>query len=347
MDRISEGRFRVILYRAFPTLRRGSTSHSTSSYSLDVPGSLRPKPPKIEANFCSARFHCSRLKTPKSRSRLPRSSPPYPTKQPTASTFKMTPPTLPQELIDKIIDQFGETGRPNNNRSSNKRVLASLSMVAKSWRERSQKHLFSVIDFREPPSTDTTEADLKEFGPVFSLIRDLEIDACWEIICQFDPVAIASLRCFRNLESLSLTGWHFIWLNPEQLSTCFSHFGETLTHLKLDGTASSRTLIHLTSMLPRLHVLEISIAAVHNEIGTIAEEELPATGSFQGCLYLWGLSKEHNDFLTFISSTSPKFETISVDNCETGDGVGKLLNSSATSLESLELHVDGGGFLNP
>lgn len=253
----------------------------------------------------------------------------------------MASPPLPQELIDKIIDQFSETARSNNNRTSNKHELASLSMVAKAWRERSQKHLFSVINFRELSSTDTTEADLDEFGLVFSLVRDLEIDGSWEVLFQFDSVAIASIRCFRNLESLSLTGWHFRWLSAEQLSTCFSHLGETLVHFKLDGMASSESLIYLTSMFPRLCTLGISIAAVHNEAGTIAKEELPTTGSFQGYLHLWGLSKEHNDFLAFLSSTSPRFETIRIDDCETGDGVGKLLCSSAASLESLDLYIDG------
>ena len=258
------------------------------------------------------------------------------------NTLEMAPPPLPQELIDKIIDQFSETVRSGGRRSSNKRALASLSMVAKAWRERSQKHLFSVIDFRNLSSTDTTEADLDKFGSVFSLIRDLEIDGYWEILFQFDSVAITSISRFRSLESLSLTGWHFRWLSADQLSTCFSHLGETLIRLKLDGMASSESLIYLTSMFPGLRVLEISIAAVRDEAGTISKEELPTTGNFQGYLYLWGLSKEHNDFLAFLSSTSPRFEMISIDDCDTGDGMGRLLSSSATSLESLDLYIDGG-----
>ena len=60
------------------------------------------------------------------------------------------PPTLSQELIDEIINQC----------SSDKRTLTSLSMVARAWRERSQKHLFSVIDVRISSSMDITEADL-------------------------------------------------------------------------------------------------------------------------------------------------------------------------------------------
>ena len=115
----------------------------------------------------------------------------------TTCTPKMTPPSLPQEIIDKVIDQFSETTRWNfKDRGSNKRVLASLSMVARAWRERSQKHLFSVIEFRKLPQMDITKADLDELGPVLSLTRDLNIDACREGPSRFDPMAIALLRCF-------------------------------------------------------------------------------------------------------------------------------------------------------
>ena len=96
-------------------------------------------------------------------------------------------------------------------------------------------------------------------------------------------------------------------------------------------------------MFPRLSALEIGIKRILSEgTGTISRKELPTTGSFRGYLYLWALSKEHNNFLVFLSSTSPRFDTICIDNCEIGDGVVKLLNSSAASLESLGLHIDEG-----
>jgi hypothetical protein len=148
---------------------------------------------------------------------------------------------------------------------------------------------------------EVTEADLNELGPAFSLTRDLNIDGWWEAHPQFDPTAITSLRCFRDLESLSLTDWHLGELSPEQLSSCFRHFGETVVHFKLEGTASSEPLICLTSMFPRLRVLEISIKA--GGTGRLFGEELPTTGSFQGYLYLWQLSEERHDLLVFLSST--------------------------------------------
>jgi len=260
-------------------------------------------------------------------------------------------PTLPQELIDKIIDQFGGTARWDNDHIPNKSVLAALSMVAKAWKERSQKHLFSVIDFRGYPTTQIVESDFDELNLVFSLTKDLEIDGNWEVYSQFDQLAMMSLRCFRSLETLTLTGWYFKWHNARQLKNCFGHLHETLIHLKVDGTASSEALICLTSMLPRLIVLEISITAVPGGASTISREELPTTGSFQGYLHLWGLSEAHNDFLAFVSSTSPRFSTICIDDCNTGGGTGKLVESSAASLESLELYIDsddsGGEFLAP
>ena len=265
----------------------------------------------------------------------------------------MTPPSLPQEIIDKIIDQFSETARWNIiDRGPSKRVLASLSLVARAWKERSQKHLFSIIDFRKLPPMNIAEADLDELGPVFSLTRELGIDGRWATLSQLHPTAMALLRCFRNLDTLSLIGWSFRWLSAEQLSTCLGHLGETVIHLKLEGKASSGSLIYLTSMFPRLSVLDISITAVRDEEtrGIISREQLPTAGSFQGYLYLWGLS-DHDDFLAFLSSTSPKFDSICIDSCRTGDGVGKLLGSSAASLESLELYIDeddpGGEYPDP
>ena len=255
----------------------------------------------------------------------------------------MTPPQLPQEIIDKIIDQFSETARWKKDGPPNKRVLASLSMVARAWRGRSQKHLFSIINFPKLPPTNIAETDFYELHPVFSLTRDLDIDGYWMALLQFEPTTIAFFSGFRNLEFLSLTNWYLGRFSAEQLSNYFGHLGKTVSHLKLEGNASSESLIYLTSMLPRLLLLEISITpCLDGEAGgTISREELPTMGSFQGCLYLWGLSKQQNDFLVFLSSASPTFDTICIDSCETGDGVGKLLGSSAASLESLELYVDG------
>lgn len=154
----------------------------------------------------------------------------------------MAPPPLPQELIDKIVDQFSGTARSVENRDSNKRTLASLS-------------LFSVIHFQISSSMDLTETDLNELGPVFSLARALNIDECWEIFSHSDPVTIAFLRRFCNLESLFLTNWYSRWLSTEQLSTCFRHFGKTVADLRLEGKASSESLIYLTSIFPLLRVL--------------------------------------------------------------------------------------------
>jgi len=257
----------------------------------------------------------------------------------------MAPPSLPQEIIERIIDEFSETARRNGvDRTRNKRTLASLSIVSRAWRGRSQKHLFSVIDFQNPPSMDVTEAFLAELGQVFSFTRDLEIKICWEIFSRFDLVKAAFLRCFRNLETLSLNtrdSWRF---DAEQLSTYFRHFGETVTDLTLGGVANSTLLIFLTSMFPRLRALQINATPGDGggTRGLISKEELPATGSFQGYLSLLGLSEDHNDFLLFLASTPPKFDTICIDNCEPGDGVGKLLDSSAATLEELGLRIDEG-----
>ena len=262
----------------------------------------------------------------------------------------MAPPQLPQELIDRIIDHFDGTARLVEDRDSNKRTLASLSMVARAWRKRSQKHLFSVIRMPYSMMMKATETDLDELGPVFSLTRRLNIDLCWGILDQVEPVMVACLRRFRNLESLSLTYWYSKWLRTEQLSTCFRHFGETVIDLRLEGKASSRSLIYLTSMFPQLRVLQISIdpARVGETRGIMSKEELPVLGNFQRYLFLSWLSEQHNDFLISLSSTSPKFNKICIDSCETGDGVGKLLESCAATLESLDIYIDedllGGGF---
>ena len=247
-------------------------------------------------------------------------------------------------MIDKIIDEFSDTTTGCNleDRTPNKRVLASLSMVARAWRGRSQKHLFCVLDLQKPPSTDLTEADLAYLGPVFSFTRELEINGRWEVFSRFDLVTAAFLRCFRNLETLSLTEWDSWRFTAEQLSTCFSHFGETVIDLKLEGAASSESLIVITSMFPRLLALQIYTTRGGGEEarGIISEEELPTTGCFEGYLYLWGLSKHHHYFLDFLASTTLGLETIRIDNCEPGDEMGWLIDSSTASLESLVLHID-------
>ena len=149
----------------------------------------------------------------------------------------MAPPPLPQELIDKSIDQFSETATSNGNRTPNKSALASLLIVVRAWKEHSQKHLFSTIDIRKHPPINLTESDLNELAPVFSLTRDLKIDGCRRP--HHDLVIATLLRCFRNLESLFLNDWYLTRCSPEQPSAYFNHFGETMTHLKLEGETSS------------------------------------------------------------------------------------------------------------
>ena len=196
-------------------------------------------------------------------------------------------------MIDKIIDQFGETTRRVKTCIFNKRTLASLSMVARAWRKRSQKHLFSVIDFQMLSPMDVTEADLNELGPVFSLTKDLNIVGSHKALSLFDPATAAFLRYFRNLESLSLTHWCLGRLSARQLSAYLGHFGKTLTHLELMGEASSESLIYLTSMLTRLRFLEILIIMDCDKEprGLISREELPTVGSFQGYICLSRLTK--------------------------------------------------------
>jgi len=112
----------------------------------------------------------------------------------------------------------------------------------------------------------------------------------------------------------------------------------------LGGEASAESLIFFTSIFPRLQYLQVfHIADLGEEMrGIISKEELPTTGSFQGYLFLWGLSEQHHDFLVFLASTSPKFKTICIHNCESGDVLGELLDSSAATLESLSLHLEEG-----
>jgi len=158
----------------------------------------------------------------------------------------------------------------------------------------------------------------------------------WEILSQFDPATIVFLHRFRNLESLFLTHWNSRWFTTEQLFPCFLQFGETVIDLRLeDAEASSESLIYLTSMFPRFRVLQISISTYCNEWtrGMNSKEEFPTSGSFQGRLYLYELSEQH-DFFIFLPSTSPEFDTIYIDGYEIGDGMGKLLESSAAALGS-------------
>jgi len=172
---------------------------------------------------------------------------------PITNAFKIVPPSLSQELIDKIIDQSSGTAGSVKNHCFKKGTLAFVSRVARAWRERSQKHLFSVIKFRIPSSVNVTEANLDELGLVFSLTRDLDIDG-WEILSQFDPVTIAFLHRFRNLESLFLTHWNSRWFNTEQLSPLFPSIWRNRDRPQAGGGRDEPRVIDL----PRINVSAIA-----------------------------------------------------------------------------------------
>jgi len=185
---------------------------------------------------------------------------------------------------------------------------------------------------------DITEADLANLRQVLCFTRDLEINGrgLQETLSRLDPVTIKLLRCFKQLESLSLTAWDSGEFGAEQLFACFRHFCKTVIDLAVEGEMNAESLIFLTSMFPRLHGLQITVFDEETAAWIISQGDLPAMGRFQGSLYLSGLH-DHHDFLVFLASTSLKFRTIYIHNCDSGDEVGELPDSSAATLESLSL----------
>ena len=85
-----------------------------------------------------------------------------------------TPPRLPQELCDIIIDELGCSGNEYFYRNSDARTLKQCSLVCRAWTPRAQLRLFRYVSLSSVESLRELEVQLclrEEYVPEIHAIR--------------------------------------------------------------------------------------------------------------------------------------------------------------------------------
>ena len=167
--------------------------------------------------------------------------------------------SLAQELVDAIIDRIPRQYTP------------SCSLVAKRWRQHSQRRYFNSVGFTCEDQMILWEANIpKDPDCIPSYVRRVHVQSArsWDEPAIFGRV----LKTFRSMESLTMFGAGPIPpLYDFQDSVSFGEFGSELTSLTLIG--HSCTLVTIMSFilsLPNLNDLWI-------ERVVIVSEESPST----------------------------------------------------------------------
>lgn len=156
----------------------------------------------------------------------------------------MTP--LPQELVDKIIDELA-CFHP----SQDSDCCAPYSLISKIWIERTQEYHFSYVDIY---GMDALEKWRRCITPSPSGVsrhtRNLYLGKI-DTIEGYE----AHLHAFNGVESLSISYCGFL-LSPSVVE-CFTQMGSSLVQLNIDSPTTARTIATLLAVLPLLEILSI------------------------------------------------------------------------------------------
>jgi len=166
---------------------------------------------------------------------------------------------LPQELVDRIIDQVHD-----------RKSLKACCLVCSQWSVRSRKHLFARVEFADVEDLQRWCARIHP-GPsgLSSLVEDLSLSECippvfipsWLDLYDFSDAA-PHLQSFSGLRVLKIWRWR---MSTDRVSLKLHSFGsslENVTHLVLrDVSVHPLTLAMFVSHFPRLD--DLSLFGIH------------------------------------------------------------------------------------
>lgn len=250
------------------------------------------------------------------------------TTQPQSAKALSTVSTLPQNIIENIIDHLHD--RPAD--------LQTCCFVSKNWRARSQSHLFRRVRW----TTETVSRWCKHIPPhpdgPASLVTSLLVVSLLEHD-RLDSIK-AHFTSFRNVTSLTLRDLSFDdpLFDPDQVPIFFGHFKSGLKSLTLiNANGSCGKLLSFASSFPRVEYLTIS------RPGDLVPPDPVISLGYQplrGTLFLQGHLNRHADFIKLLSRIPPpRCRTIRLEHWGKMhvDDFDSLLKSCSESLETLDV----------
>jgi len=255
-------------------------------------------------------------------------------------------PSLPQELLDLIIDATYT--------SNGTTPLETLSRVSRSWRPRSQHHIFKKLrldyvamrrihsEFETSETTENTTSSQQQ-PTVFSHVRKLRISARQITSPENEPEGhpLEILRFFTNVTSVRILDWDFREFETHHIARFLGHFGSTARTLKIrECYVDSEVLIFLTSLFPLVENLEVDPRyPCSSGSYRIQKSDRPLQHSgFRGTLVFRFLSAQHEEFLAFVTENSSDVRSISAELCVNKGGLQKLFEFRGGNLSSVGVH---------
>ena len=168
--------------------------------------------------------------------------------------------SLPQELVDKIIDEIwiSADDPPSNE------VIKAISLISRSWVDRSQRYLFRHITFSVVGRQFERWCNAVAPGPngVSRHVQSLTIQATgsdgWWINEDLLEQVLPYFDSFRNVEVFRVLNWNVDPFPPEAIARCFSPFGQGVRLLQWDPYQhmTREAWAHIVGLFPRVdHLL--------------------------------------------------------------------------------------------
>lgn len=235
-------------------------------------------------------------------------------------------PTFPQEVIDELIDWIGDSSVGQRDPH-----LRSCSLVARSWVQRSRKHLFHSIELASTSDISNWISKIRPgVGGMSGYVRKLWMNCNWDQWSQ-RFLSVEHLRSFTCVEELRLTYWRGGQATKEEVEGAFGGFGPSVRSLSVSlPRGDPGSFLHLLSLFPHLDDLSIWTSYLDESLGLLPPKNAVTV---RRRLVLDGLQEHFADALIG-DELRPKALKISIPPSTSYDG---LLMACAPSVEVISL----------
>ena len=257
--------------------------------------------------------------------------------------------TLPQELVDQIIDELGDAFRdPDYTKRSDHRInayeaLHACALVSKNWTGRSRAHLFREVKIRG----DEDGLCLIPPQSLMPYIEKLRIQLRCQNYRLFPSPDLLIPFYTAPITYLGITGGVFAIEARACLAECIAALSATLQTVIFKSCSLSLHMIVDTVLahpdLKRLHLHSCDLKPAKGDpfmpsrLGECSETPTLELGVFSRPL--WG---GHDLTIAAVAQLGSQFGRLNIDyiyGLGSARATNALLNASAASLSSLTVHI--------
>lgn len=260
--------------------------------------------------------------------------------------------TLPQELIDTIIDCL----------QGDIEALKACTLVHSSWIYSCRRQLYATVSFHSLSDLEDWSTTFPDIGQSPAMqVQSLSASGLWASLWAYlgddnfnpdeiDPHLLHQFRSFRRVKNLSLTAFN----NQPLASTRehLAHFEPSVKSLELHSPCPTNQtdLVNFICSFPHIDDLVLTRANRWLDEGNDdAGHILQSSPAFRGSLRLLDFSDPSGEFIDQLVNVpnGVNFKSIELGLDKLGDlePVGRLLSSCSSTLEDLSLgHVFAGTF---